>query len=447
MVCAAGPGAARRVAFNHILRKAARFPDLFPSSLDGSGLSDRDARLAAAIDREVTTRWLTLRAIIEPHLRQAWHQQHDAVLTALLGGAAQLLLLDRVPDHAAINEAVAWCRTTPARRASGVVNAVLRKIATQRGEPLTEVDPDNPNHLIKRDGTGWAMTTPLASGPPLTVLAAQSGCPVHFLRSLEANLGAAAAHQIALHSIASPPVIVSGAGAHDDLSSHQQPGFQVLRPGGELTGVLTAFPDAVVQDPTAAAACQATGALAPINIVDFCAGKGTKARQLASLHPGARVIASDTSAARMADLQALASSHPRIEATPQKELMEHAGTIDLLLLDVPCTNSGVLARRSEARFRQSESIRTQLRDLQRQIAADALALLKPGGSLVWATCSIDPAENEAQVSWLCQWHQFEVATMRSEVGHGSPGGDPAEWRDGGFFAVLRKPDQQPASSG
>ena len=117
--------------------------------------------------------------------------------------------------------------------------------------------------------------------------------------------------------------------------------------------------------------------------------------------------------------------------------------MDLLVLDVPCTNSGVLARRIEARHRQTSEFRLQLRDVQRQIAADALALLSPKGTLLWTTCSIDPDENESQVEWLTKWHDLEVEIMCAERGQGLPGENPEVWRDGGFFAKLRRRQVQP----
>jgi 16S rRNA (cytosine967-C5)-methyltransferase len=151
------------------------------------------------------------------------------------------------------------------------------------------------------------------------------------------------------------------------------------------------------------------------------------------------VIASDISPGRMLSLHDLAETHKSIESCPNKDLMSLAGTVDLLVLDVPCSNSGVLARRVEARHRQDPATRKRLQDLQRQIAADSLALLAPGGTLLWATCSIHTDENEKQIEWLTKWHDLEVAMMARELGKGGPGEQPSHWRDGGFFALLRKP--------
>lgn len=425
--------------FPHLESKARRYPELFPDPLDVSELSPRDARLASAIDREVTVRWSTLRTVLEPRLNQPWEQQQPAVLAALMGGAAQLLFMDRVPDHAVIGESVGWCKTTAAARASGVVNAVLRKVANLRVEKLEKADPTNPAHLVRSDGTGWRLGEPIFAGEPERRIARQTGCGTGFLKEITRTESAAEATRLALHAMARPPIIMHGAGDHEDLEPHETAGFQVLKPGGSLTDVLTQFSSAIVQDPTAAAACAATSAIAPQLVVDVCAGRGTKTRQLAEIHPMARVIASDISPGRMLGLHDLAETHKSIESCPNKDLMSLAGTVDLLVLDVPCSNSGVLARRAEARHRQDPATRKRLQDLQRQIAADSLALLAPGGTLLWATCSIHKDENEKQIEWLTKWHNLEVAMMARELGRGGPGEQPSHWRDGGFFALLRKP--------
>ncbi|MDP6986869.1 MAG: transcription antitermination factor NusB [Phycisphaerales bacterium] len=427
---------ARATVLPHLEAKARRFPELYPDPMDVSRLSPRDARLAATIDREVTTRWSTLRAILEPRLKQPWAQQHPAVLASLMSGAAQLLFMDRVPDHAAIGESVGWCKTTAAAGASGVVNAVLRRIAGLRAESLEHADVNNPSHLLRSDGTGWRLSEPIFGD---TNIAIHTGCGDAFLEEITRTDGPEEATRLALHAMARPPVILHGAGDHEALQPHEAAGFHVLRPGGGLASVFEQYPDAIVQDPTAAAACAATSAMAPQLIADVCAGRGTKTRQLAALHTSARILASDISPGRMLGLHDLARTHEQIEGCPGKDLIKHAGSVDLLVLDVPCSNSGVLARRVEARHRQDPSTRKRLQELQRQIAADSLALLAPGGTLLWATCSIHADENERQIEWLMEWHDLELALMHRELGRGGPGDPATGWRDGGFFALLRKP--------
>jgi len=429
---------ARAAALPHLEAKARRFPELFPDPLDVSGLEPRDARLAEAIDREATVRWTTIRAIIEPLLTQPWNRQHHAAIAAMMGGAAQLLFLDRVPDHAAIDESVGWCHTTGARRAAGVVNAILRKVIAIRGERLERADLSQADHLVCADGSGWHMSQPAFGDTWPDRLASQTGCGTYFLNRVRASDGDDEAARLAAHAMCHPPVILHGLHEHEYTTPHDEPGFHVLSAGGRLGDVMQACPDAIVQDPTAAAACRATAAIVPDLVVDWCAGRGTKTRQLAAMHPTATIVATDASEARRRDLEQLAAGTTNVQAQSPATCTQYAGRADLLVLDVPCSNSGVLARRPEARHRQDDGTRGRLISLQRQIAADALALLAPGGTLLWATCSIDPEENERQIEWLTTWHPLEVQTMHREPGRGGPGDPPTVWRDGGFFAMLRR---------
>ncbi len=432
---------ARVAAFSHLADKARRWPDIYPAPVPTDGLSLRDARLAEAIDRAATIRWVTLKTIIEPMLSRPWNQQAPEVIAALLGGAAQILLLDRIPDHAAIGESVGWCKTTKAGRAAGVVNAVLRKVAALRGEKLDHAGPPRPDVLIREDGSGWTFHQPVFEGEPRHALAAQCGLHHTWLDRIAQHTDQEQLTQQALHSVSKPPVILHHAGPHEALIAHSIPGFYVLQPGHDLSTVFEAYPEALVQDSTAAAAVRATSAMAPSIVLDRCAGRGTKSRQLARQHPSARIVACDTHAGRLKDLQQLPEAQSgRIEVAGANPPESLRGQVDLLLLDVPCTNTGVLARRPEARHRIDANSRTTLRDLQRQIAADALPWLSPTGTLVWTTCSIEPEENEAQIEWLTQWHPLQVVTMTSHMGRGIPGDAPSLWTDGGFFALLRHRD-------
>src|SRR5213594_129372 len=119
MPCMTGPTAtARGLVMARAARRAREFPALYPKALRPCGLDRRDAGLAWAIDQAVARRWLTLEAVLRSQLARPWATLHPAVQAALLVGAAQLLLLERVPDHAAVSESVAWIRTRVASAAS-----------------------------------------------------------------------------------------------------------------------------------------------------------------------------------------------------------------------------------------------------------------------------------------------------------------------------------------
>ncbi len=186
-----------------------------------------------------------------------------------------------------------------------------------------------------------------------------------------------------------------------------------------------------------ARAVQATAGLMPGLIIDVCAGKGTKTRQLAELHRQARIIATDAKPARRAVLAKAFSGDDRVRVVEPDELLPLAGQADLVVADVPCSNSGVLARRVEARYRLDETLGT-LVDLQRQIVADAMRHLADAGHFLYSTCSLEPEENRGQVDWIMRWHPMRLRGAASLEPRGLPGDPPARYADGGFFALLQR---------
>lgn len=426
---------ARARAHTHLATRCKDFPRLHPESMPTEGLEPRDAALAIAIDRAVVVRWALMQGLLERRLKAPWTKQHPELQAILLAGAAQLLLLDKLPDHAVLNEAVEAAKASSRPRAAGMVNAVLRKIAGLRSERVEQADPDNPMHLLHADGSGWVLNEPLPGKDPLGQLAAQCGMHVSVLERWTATDGADIARARALHAIVEPPVIMHGADVPG--TPHEDEGFTVLAPGLSIAAVLADHPGAIVQDPASARAVKATSALHPQVIIDPCAGRGTKSRQLAVLHGKAHVIAADTHPDRAKSLAEVADGIDNLTAVTFNALVEHSGTADLLLLDIPCTNTAVLPRRPEARHRLDRATRRGMREKQRQIAANTMALLADGGHLLWSTCSIDPEENQQQIEWLCKYHPLKLVKQRQQEPTGLPGEPAKTYRDGSFHALLR----------
>ena len=154
------------------------------------------------------------------------------------------------------------------------------------------------------------------------------------------------------------------------------------------------------------ASTSTTRGLSPKLIIDFCAGKGTKTKQLAAAHPGARVVAADINARRAAVLRETFAGDGSIEVVPFDTLSDFRGQADLLLIDAPCSNTGVLARRVEARYRFGPEATQSLVDCQRQLVADAIPLLADNGHLLYATCSIQAAESADLAAWIRRWHRL-----------------------------------------
>jgi 16S rRNA (cytosine967-C5)-methyltransferase len=299
---------ARQVVTRRVAARASRFPDFDLRPLDTGALDRRDAALARAIDQGVARQWLALVVVLESRLTRAWSSLEPKVAAALLVGAAQLLLLERLPDHAVIHEAVEWAKMNAGPKAGGLVNAVLRRVSELRLEliPPPPAPPEGHaacrrrDELPRPDGSVWRLREAVFADDPWRRLAQQTSHPQALLVRWLQQFGEGQTRSLAAHSLVQAPIILSGldsqGGTPPNCTPHDEPGCLVFAGDHtELTALLGAHPGARVQDPAAAAAMQATERLRPPPrlIIDFCAGQGTKTQQLAQLHPEARIIATD----------------------------------------------------------------------------------------------------------------------------------------------------------
>ncbi len=450
---------ARDAAFAFIAHQAAKFPRLDLRPFHTPALAGRDAALAHAIVDAVIRRWLTLAWLVSQRCQQPLDALEPPLRGALLAGAAQLAFLDRVPAHAAINHAVEWAKRRIRPGAGAMVNAILRRVADAvRANHPSPLEGDSPtttrpiyqpealHHLPLADGTALVLNglqLP-ADGLPRTEITTSH--PRDLLKAWAARFGQPEAARLALHGIGQPPVILNiGEGAYlplppGALTPHTRPGFSVFTGDHDaLVTLLNDRDDLWVQDPASAEAVATATTIRPEPrlILDLCAGMGTKTRQLARLLPGSRILATDRDERRLEVLRTSFRGHPRVGIIdPGNLLLEHAGTADLILLDVPCSNTGVLARRPEARYRFSADALEALAAVQRQIIADAIPLLAPRGSILYSTCSLEHAENAGMAQWAVKWHRFGISAERQTLPAGGPGLPAAAYTDGSFSVLL-----------
>jgi 16S rRNA (cytosine967-C5)-methyltransferase len=442
---------ARRMIYSRIADRARQFPDLDPEPIAAEALSLRDAALLWAIDHAVTRRWLTLAAVIESRLTERnWHDLHPAVQAALLVGSAQLLLLEKIPDHAAIDQSVRWIKSTRRATASGLVNAVLRNIAALRGERAEHGAPisataDLPRDAIVLDDGRWlALNEAIFSENQMTRLSQQTSHREELLSHWTAMFGQRATTELALHGMVHAPTIVSAVTGADLgnplMQPHEQPGFAVFTGHhAELEQLLRSHPHIRVQDPATARAVDLARAVdpAPSLVIDYCAGKGTKTKQLAAMFPEASVIATDKDAERFAVLQQSLKATQNVELVPFRSIRDFVGRANLLVLDVPCSNTGVLARRLEARYRFSRQSLDSLVTLQRQILADAIPLMSDAAWMLYTTCSVEPGEDQQQTAWMVKHLRLELVQEHFTLPAGLPGEPLTKYHDGGYGALLR----------
>lgn len=436
---------AREAACLRLARQAARFPDLDLRPLETEGLDERDAALAHAIFDHAQRRWITLEYLLDTRSEKPMRSLEPALRAVLLAGAAQVLLLDRIPDHAAINESVELAKRLVRPGAAGLANAVLRGLVRLRGG-IRERWTDKRDEIPLADGRALGLSEAVLPEPLNQLWAAATGHPAWLVERWCTRLGEPRARDLALHGVVVPPVVLNmnHASGEPILQSvpHSREGFRIYTGGrGGLGALLGTRRDLWVQDPASArVVVEAAPRLgSPGLVIDLCAGRGTKTRQLFFAFPGAAIVATDVDDTRRSVLADVFKGEKRVQVLPHASVLtKFAGKAGLVLLDVPCSNTGVLARRFEAKYRVSERSLAQLVELQRRIITDGAGLLGPGGAMLYATCSVEEDENEAQASWAAGSRGLTPAWSSSEWPAGLPGEDPADYHDGSFSALLRK---------
>ena len=440
---------ARMRVQRHLARQVRRFPVLAIRNVDTRGLEPRDAAFARALEQTVVRRWLTLEAIASSQLTRPWDTLEEPVRAALLIGTAQIIFMDNVPAHAAINETINRVRDEVRPGATGLINAVLRAVSRLPGEVLETDDPATADCLKRRD------LVPLSDGRVLHLaqdvfdedevrrLAQTTSHGEALLEHWISAHGFQRTRELCLHDLVIPPITLATnndqALKDTPTTPHQVKGFHLWRGApGELGAFLAEPPDVRVQDPGNADPVSRTRDLAASLIVDYCAGRGTKTRQLAECHPDARIIAADIDEDRQAALGESFHAHPRVNVVAHGDFAEAIGRTNLLVLDVPCTNTGVIPRRPEAKYRFSTESLASLARIQRGIVRETEPLLAPSGAVLFATCSLEPAENQRQVDELARKHGLTVVSSLQRFPEGLPGCDPAEYQDGSFHALLTR---------
>jgi 16S rRNA (cytosine967-C5)-methyltransferase len=364
--------AARAAAFDILIRvgEGKGHSDELLHSPRTDALSPEDRNLATALVMGVLRWQIALDARLAKLLARPEQRLAGPVALALRMGAFQLLHLDRIPAHAVLNESVELCRAAGQPHAAGMVNAVLRKLATG---PTSQ----------KRDAGHPTRGLPIFESP--AAFAERLGHPRWLVERWVAAYGREAALAICEYDQCEPQ---AGGLFMEEQADAGQAAPQ-MDDGSRLVAEL------------AAAALPFTGDRAP-RVWDCCAAPGGKTLLLARRLAGADLLATDVSAKRMAQMrtrlkQFTYAERVRCEVVDAAAESDLDAQFDLILCDVPCSGTGTLARNPEIRHL------LRVEDLQRQAARQkailngALRRLAPGGRLVYSTCSLEPEENEQLV--------------------------------------------------
>ncbi len=329
-------------------------------------LSPEDRNLATALVMGVLRWQIALDARIRLLLQRPEQRLAEPVAIALRMGAFQLLHLDRIPAHAALSESVELCRAAGEPHATGMVNAILRKVAAAQkpGKRLHESVAAfaerlaHPQWMAER----WAK-----------------------VYGREAALAICEADQ-----------------------REPADGVMFVEHGGDLP--LIDDGSRLVAEIAAVAAPEAR------NVWDCCAAPGGKTLVLAKRLASAEVLATDVSSKRLAQMQTRLRRYDYAERVKSAVVDAAASkddeSFDLILCDVPCSGTGTLAANPEIRHRLKVEELARQAERQKVILAAALKRLTPGGLLIYSTCSLEPEECEQVVEAVVA----DSGTRRIEVG-------------------------------
>lgn len=405
-------------------------------------LDRREAALAARLTYGVLQNRALLDFYLDQYCSQPFGKLEPFIRDVLRLGAYQIIFMDRVPDSAAVNEAVKAVKDRKRQRAAGFVNAVLRRLSREKGS-LPE--------LPQTDDAAW--------------LALRYSHPVWLVQRLLELLGREEAEAFLRMDNDSVPTTIqrnslrctsnelttSLAEAGAALTPHPwMPDCWEISGGGDLEA-MTAFQQGLfqVQDAAAKAAVLAADPRPGMRVLDVCAAPGGKSFSAAiAMEDRGEIVACDIHPHKLALLEKGAQRLglrciQAVQADGRKMREEWCGGFDLVLCDVPCSGLGIIRKKPDIRYKEPKQL-AGLPDVQRAILENASHYVRTGGALLYATCTILPEENRAVTEdFLSRHGEFQQEPF-SLPGHWEPNdGAMTLWpqrhgTDGFYVCKMRK---------
>ena len=390
---------ARKIAFEILLQVDAgqAFAADLLQGRQVSALSERDRGLATEIVMGVL-RW---QGEIDHRMQQLSGRSPESldreVVTALRMGVYQIAFLEKIPKSAAVNESVELTKLSRTRSAAGLVNAVLRKC--------------EPEKLLQQSGAGQLDNAEFLAYVRRSV-------PAWMLERWETNFGPDAATRLAWAAVQVPLTtlrICSSTPGQDEVVRKLADKGNNIRRGKYSANALIAESSEgaisrlaeelslAIQDEASQLIPELAGVRPGDRVLDLCAAPGIKTSLLADALGGGLLVACDRSARRLETLQKLLprltanAAGVRVVRLDAAQPLPFRQEFDRILVDAPCSGTGTLARNPEIKWRLTKDDLDRLPAIQQRILANALSVLAPGGRLVYATCSLEPEENEQVV--------------------------------------------------
>ena len=437
--------------------KSSQFADaLLSHTLETSPIDQRDSSLTAELFLGVIRRRESLDCVLRAFCSRPPSRLKLSILNILRLAAYQIIFLDRVPSYAAVNSAVTQAKDHSRTGVYKLVNATLRSIERSLAKDTLETNNDAIKRALPVALGNWRyfdrdICASWHDDPGLHIEQVYS-CPAWLARRWWTRMDSEAAAAVALASVLRGPLTLRPnllrtsqdelVKALTDMGTRAGPisqGLGVWTQGmNPIQNQLFLSGHFQPQGPTAMRVAQFCQAQPSQKVLDFCAGLGTKATALAeSMNNQGLVLASDISQDKLDTAQQNAQrlGINCMQFLHQDEL-DHSfapASFDVVLTDVPCSNTGVLANRPDAKWRINPNHLPQLRHEQMTILEKAANFVKPAATLIYSTCSLEPAENDELTTEFSKRHK-DFTFIQDKEYLPKITNNPSSYSDGGYMA-------------
>jgi 16S rRNA (cytosine967-C5)-methyltransferase len=414
---------ARALAFETMrasFERDARTERFFREAADRAGLGGRERAQAQRLAFGAVQRRGTADAAIERLAERSPRLLDPPVIAALRLGLFELLFADATPDHAAVDQAVELVKRSGAAHASGLVNAVLRRAARERAglaESLLGDDSTAERAAVAHSAPLWLAQLWWRELGPEAARALLAACNEPAETAFRVNtartdtgsvLSRLEKAGVAAHPASGAPFIPVGYEKRTGVEELLSPPDVIVIEGrsGDAVPAMVAAGELTPQSRGSAAVVELLDPQSGEHVLDLCAGPGIKGGQIAArMGERGELISVESDPERAAEVAAQATRLGLRSLTVLEADATQAGMapgFDRVLLDPPCSDLGALASRPDARWRKSPRAIERLAELQDRLLVRALEALRPGGTLVYSTCTISRREGEERIAALAE---------------------------------------------
>jgi len=430
-------------------------------------LPPTERALATELALGVVRHRLTLAHLLGGVTKHGWKRIERKLQNILLLAGYQMIWLDKIPAFAAIDEAVRQAKRRGGPRAGRFVNAILRQLQRDIEHRRIPIDQCDLLRTIPVSADTCCQfrqaVLPNPAQQPIEYLALSTSHPTWLVSRWKSAFGIEKTRDICRTALTRPPIILRPNRLRTDANALanrlRDEGIEVeldiandlvaIRPPASLTQ-WNAFAEGLfqAQDRTARLIVQEILPQPGETIVELCAGVGTKTTQIAEIMGNrGTILASDTNKNRLASLNKNCDrlGISIVRTVPADELEAAAQSlsmIDWILIDAPCSNTGVLARRPEARYRVSAKSLAALSELQSTRLDNAIKLATSKTKIAYSTCSLEPEENDRIAVRFSELHP-NWRLHASQLTLPSAGPRYTDWQDGGYWAIWDQNDRTP----